>query len=158
MHSPQHQQQQAMGMGNNPAANIMNSPQSLMNSPQNMMNSPQNMMNSPQSMMNSSAANNLQQNLMNTMNSMMQSQQCNNSQAGGLVGLTDVDLPADLNFDPAAVIEGEGGNDLNLLPDNVVDPMELLSYLDPPPDLNTPPSSGSSNNANSDDILAALFD
>lgn len=160
MHSPQHQQQQAMGMGNNPAANIMNSPQSLMNSPQNMMNSPQNMMNSPQSMMNSAAVNNLQQNLMNTMNSMMQSQQqCNNSQAGGgLVGLTDVDLPADLNFDPAAVIEGEGGNDLNLLPDNVVDPMELLSYLDPPPDLNTPPSSGSSNNANSDDILAALFD
>ncbi|XP_058836666.1 zinc finger MIZ domain-containing protein 2 [Topomyia yanbarensis] len=142
MHSPQHQQ--AMGMGNNPAANIMNSPQSLMNSPQNMMNSPQSMMNS---------ANNLQQNLMNTMNSMMQSQQ-----QAGLVGLTDVDLPADLNFDPAAVIEGEGGNDLNLLPDNVVDPMELLSYLDPPPDLNTPPSSGSSNNANSDDILAALFD
>lgn len=45
-----------------------------------------------------------------------------------------------------------------LLPDNgIVDPMELLSYLDPP-DLNTPPSSGSSNNANSDDILAALFD
>lgn len=142
MHSPQHQQ--AMGMGNNPAANIMNSPQSLMNSPQNMMNSPQSMMNS---------ANNLQQNLMNTMNSMMQNQQQN-----GLVGLTDVDLPADLNFDPTAVIEGEGGNDLNLLPDNVVDPMELLSYLDPPPDLNTPPSSGSSNNANSDDILAALFD
>uniref|UniRef100_A0A1Q3EXH8 Putative zn-finger transcription factor n=1 Tax=Culex tarsalis TaxID=7177 RepID=A0A1Q3EXH8_CULTA len=142
MHSPQHQQ--AMGMGNNPAANIMNSPQSLMNSPQNMMNSPQSMINS---------ANNLQQNLMNTMNSMMQNQQQN-----GLVGLTDVDLPADLNFDPAAVIEGEGGNDLNLLPDNVVDPMELLSYLDPPPDLNTPPSSGSSNNANSDDILAALFD
>lgn len=142
MHSPQHQQ--AMGMGNNPAANIMNSPQSLMNSPQNMMSSPQSMM---------SSANNLQQNLMNTMNSMMQNQQQN-----GLVGLTDVDLPADLNFDPAAVIEGEGGNDLNLLPDNVVDPMELLSYLDPPPDLNTPPSSGSSNNANSDDILAALFD
>lgn len=154
MHSPQHaqqqQQQQAMGMGNNPAANIMNSPQSLMNSPQNMMNSPQNMMNS---------ANNLQQNLMNTMNSMMQSQQQQAAnQNAGLVGLTDVDLPADLNFDPAAVIEGEGGNDLNLLPDNVVDPMELLSYLDPPPDLNTPPSSGSSNNANSDDILAALFD
>ncbi|XP_053690285.1 zinc finger MIZ domain-containing protein 1 isoform X2 [Sabethes cyaneus] len=146
MHSPQHQQQQqqAMAMTNNPAANIMNSPQSLMNSPQNMMNSPQSMINS---------ANNLQQNLMNTMNSMMQGQH-----QTGLVGLTDVDLPVDLNFDPAAVIEGESGNDLNLLPDNVVDPMELLSYLDPPPDLNTPPSSGSSNNANSDDILAALFD
>ncbi|XP_055530102.1 zinc finger MIZ domain-containing protein 1 isoform X3 [Wyeomyia smithii] len=144
MHSPQHQQQQTLGMANNPAVNIMNSPQSLMNSPQNMMNSPQSVMNS---------ANNLQQNLINTMNTMIQ-----NQQQVGLVGLTDVNLPADLNFDPAAVIEGEGGNDLNLLPDNVVDPMELLSYLDPPPDLNTPPSSGSSNNANSDDILAALFD
>lgn len=29
--------------------------------------------------------------------------------------LTDVDLAnADLNFDPAAVIDGEGGNDLNV--------------------------------------------
>lgn len=44
-----------------------------------------------------------------------------------------------------------------LLPDSVVDPMELLSYLDPP-DLNTPPSSGSSNHPNNDDILAALFE
>lgn len=48
---------------------------------------------------------------------------------------------------------------LQLLPDSV-DPMELLSYLDPP-DLNTPPSSGSSaghaNNSTSDDILA-LFE
>jgi hypothetical protein len=52
-----------------------------------------------------------------------------------------------------------------LLPDNVVDPMELLSYLDPP-DLATPPSSGSSStgangtpggNTTSDDILA-LFE
>jgi len=51
-----------------------------------------------------------------------------------------------------------------LLPDNVVDPMELLSYLDPP-DLATPPSSGASSNGNngtpgnttSDDILA-LFE
>jgi len=103
-----------------------------MNSPQSLMNSPQNMMNSPQNM-----NQNMQQNLMNS-----------------IPNLTDVDL----NFDPAAVIDGEGGNDLNLLPDNVnVDPLELLSYLDPP-DLNTPPSSGSSNNANNDDILAALFD
>lgn len=48
---------------------------------------------------------------------------------------------------------------LQLLPDSVVDPMELLSYLDPPNlNLNTPPSSGSSNNPNNDDILAALFD
>lgn len=46
-----------------------------------------------------------------------------------------------------------------MLPDSVVDPMELLSYLDPP-DLNTPPSSGASSNGNNttnDDILA-LFD
>lgn len=48
-----------------------------------------------------------------------------------------------------------------LLPDSV-DPMELLSYLEPP-DLNTPPSSGASSNGNnsgaatSDDILA-LFE
>ncbi|KAG5679122.1 hypothetical protein PVAND_008714 [Polypedilum vanderplanki] len=127
--SPQHQQNILSS-----ASNIMNSPQSLMNSPQNMMNSPQNM--NQQSM---------QQNLMNS-----------------IPNLTDVcsDLTnADLNFDPAAVIDGEGGNDLNLLPDNVnVDPLELLSYLDPPLDLNTPPSSGSSNNANNDDFLAVLFD
>uniref|UniRef100_A0A6E8VSI4 SP-RING-type domain-containing protein n=1 Tax=Anopheles coluzzii TaxID=1518534 RepID=A0A6E8VSI4_ANOCL len=147
LHSPQ-QQQQHLGLGpNNPAANIMNSPQSLMNSPQNMMNSPQSMMQQQQQQQ--------QQNLL-SMGSMMGQQQ--QSHQNALAGLTDVDLPADLNFDPAAVIEGEGGNDLNLLPDNgIVDPMELLSYLDPP-DLNTPPSSGSSNNANSDDILAALFD
>uniref|UniRef100_A0A182P222 SP-RING-type domain-containing protein n=1 Tax=Anopheles epiroticus TaxID=199890 RepID=A0A182P222_9DIPT len=144
LHSPQQQQHANMGLGpNNPAANIMNSPQSLMNSPQNMMNSPQSMMQ--------------QQNLL-SMGSMMGQQQQQQNHQNALAGLTDVDLPADLNFDPAAVIEGEGGNDLNLLPDNgIVDPMELLSYLDPP-DLNTPPSSGSSNNANSDDILAALFD
>lgn len=137
--SPQHQHNLL-----NSTSNIMNSPQSLMNSPQNMMNSPQNI------------NSNMQQNMMNS-----------------IPNLTDVDL----NFDPAAVIDGEGGNDLNvrlktspvrcvlqlfcllqLLPDNVnVDPLELLSYLDPP-DLNTPPSSGSSNNANNDDILAALFD
>ena len=103
LHSPQ----QGM-MNSNPAANIMNSPQSLMNSPQNMMNSPQNM--------------NMQQNLMNPNmdkrygpyggphhdeQSMMNNQ-------NSLANLTDVDLNADLNFDPAAVIEGEGGNDLNV--------------------------------------------
>ncbi|XP_014478426.1 PREDICTED: zinc finger MIZ domain-containing protein 1 [Dinoponera quadriceps] len=70
------------------------------------------------------------------------------------------DIPSDLNFDPAAVIDGEGTGQeaLNLLSDNVVDAMDFLSYLDPP-DLNTPPSSGASsgNPSSSDDILA-LFD
>lgn len=54
---------------------------------------------------------------------------------------------------------------LQLLPDNVVDPMELLSYLDPP-DLATPPSSGASSNggnmgtptANTNDDILALFE
>jgi len=82
---------------------------------------------------------------------------------------TTSDLPSDLNFDPEAVINGEGsGNEsLNLLPDSGVDPMELLSYLEPS-GLATPPSSGESNNSNinsttpvgtsaSDDLLS-LFD
>lgn len=57
---------------------------------------------------------------------------------------------------------------LQLLPDSVVDPMELLSYLDPPGGgglgelLATPPSSSSSAHSHlrapsSDDILA-LFE
>lgn len=49
---------------------------------------------------------------------------------------------------------------LQLLPDSV-DPMELLSYLDPP-DLNTPPSSGASSNnsggATTNDDILALFE
>ncbi|GAB0088550.1 zinc finger MIZ domain-containing protein 2 [Sergentomyia squamirostris] len=60
-----------------------------------------------------------------------------------------------------AVMDGEANPDLNLqlLSDTNIDAMELLSYLDhPTKDLNTPPSSGSSNNANSDDLLASLFD
>ncbi|XP_055707453.1 zinc finger MIZ domain-containing protein 1 isoform X3 [Phlebotomus papatasi] len=60
-----------------------------------------------------------------------------------------------------AVIDGEANSDLNLqlLSDSNIDAMELLSYLDhPTKDLNTPPSSGSSNNPNSDDLLASLFD
>lgn len=106
LHSPQQQQQQHLGLGpNNPAANIMNSPQSLMNSPQNMMNSPQSMMQQQQQQQ--------QQNLL-SMGSMMGQQQQQQSHQNALAGLTDVDLPADLNFDPAAVIEGEGGNDLNV--------------------------------------------
>lgn len=68
--------------------NILNSASNIMNSPQSLMNSPQNMMNSPQNMNQS-----LQQNIMNS-----------------IPNLTDVDL----NFDPAAVIDGEGGNDLNV--------------------------------------------
>jgi len=89
--------------------------------------------------------------------------------------LAQLDLSSDLNFDPAAVIEGggEGQEGLNLLPDSVVDPMDLLSYLDPP-ELDTPPSSGGSSvgagssighlntgnlctNSTNDDLLA-LFD
>ncbi|XP_033149380.1 zinc finger MIZ domain-containing protein 2 [Drosophila busckii] len=67
------------------------------------------------------------------------------------------DLSAELqNFDPSAAGLDNTGHDLNLLQD--MDPMEILSYLDPQPDLNTPPSSGSSNNNASDDLLATLFD
>ncbi|XP_046962929.1 zinc finger MIZ domain-containing protein 1 [Vanessa atalanta] len=80
--------------------------------------------------------------------------------------LTDVDIPADLNFDPAAVIDGEGTDNLNLLPETSVDPMELLSYLDAPALgelLATPPSSSSSAGSHpprapSSDDLLALFE
>ncbi|OWR46656.1 putative sumo ligase [Danaus plexippus plexippus] len=80
--------------------------------------------------------------------------------------LTDVDIPADLNFDPAAVIDGEGTDNLNLLPETSVDPMELLSYLEAPALgelLATPPSSSSSAGslaprAPSSDDLLALFE
>ncbi|KAI1293841.1 Zinc finger MIZ domain-containing protein 1 [Halotydeus destructor] len=53
---------------------------------------------------------------------------------------------SDLNFDPAAVIDGEGqGTEgLNLLPDNCVDAMELLSYLEPDSGSNPVTSSSSS--------------
>ncbi|KAG8200562.1 hypothetical protein JTE90_000635 [Oedothorax gibbosus] len=76
----------------------------------------------------------------------------------------------DLNFDPAAVIEGEGQGQeaLNLLPESVVDPMELLSYLDPPElsstgnatsgtATSTTSSSGGNTGAPGDDLLA-LFE
>ncbi|XP_073942903.1 zinc finger MIZ domain-containing protein tonalli [Choristoneura fumiferana] len=80
--------------------------------------------------------------------------------------LTDVDIPSDLNFDPAAVIDGEGTDNLNLLPETSVDPMELLSYLDAPALgelLATPPSSSSSAGSHpprvpSSDDLLALFE
>lgn len=85
----------------------------------------------------------------------------NTSTGSGVPGVTDTSdiIASDLNFDPAAVIDGDAGQEaLNLLPDNVVDPMELLSYLDPP-DLNTPPSSGaSSGNPPSNDDILALFE
>ncbi|KPJ18923.1 Zinc finger MIZ domain-containing protein 1 [Papilio machaon] len=80
--------------------------------------------------------------------------------------LSEVDIPADLNFDPAAVIDGEGTDNLNLLPETNVDPMELLSYLDAPALgelLATPPSSSSSAGSHpprapSSDDLLALFE
>lgn len=37
-----------------------------------------------------------------------------NSRNGGLVNLSEVDLNTDLNFDPAAVIDGDNTNDLNV--------------------------------------------
>ncbi|XP_078576239.1 zinc finger MIZ domain-containing protein 1-like isoform X4 [Branchiostoma floridae x Branchiostoma japonicum] len=56
----------------------------------------------------------------------------------------------ELNFDPQAVIDGggEGQEGLDLLPENIGDPTELLSYLGPP-DL--------PGNNNNDDLLS-LFD
>lgn len=42
------------------------------------------------------------------MNSLM------NPQNGGLVNLSEAELNADLNFDPAAVIDGDTTNDLNV--------------------------------------------
>jgi zinc finger MIZ domain-containing protein len=69
--------------------NLLNSAINIMNSPQSLMNSPQNMINSPQAL-----SSNMQQ----------------QSQMNSIPNLTDVDL----NFDPAAVIDGEGGNDLNV--------------------------------------------
>ncbi|XP_015920407.1 zinc finger MIZ domain-containing protein 1 isoform X3 [Parasteatoda tepidariorum] len=79
----------------------------------------------------------------------------------------------DLNFDPAAVIEGEGQgqealnvNILNLLPESV-DPMELLSYLDTPDPVtnvssgtstSTTATSTSGNTSGGNDDLLALFE
>ncbi|XP_055376772.1 putative uncharacterized protein DDB_G0286901 isoform X2 [Condylostylus longicornis] len=101
-------------------------------------------------------------NIDNSINTQHQQHQIINSliqsQNDNLINLNDTDLNADLNFDPSAVIDSDATHDLNLLSDSVVDPMEILNYLDPQPDLNTPPSSGSSNNPNQEDILASLFD
>ncbi|XP_064594585.1 zinc finger MIZ domain-containing protein 1-like isoform X2 [Liolophura sinensis] len=71
----------------------------------------------------------------------------------------------DLNFDPAAIIDGETSTPgLDLLPENIGDPMELLSYLGPP-DSSGDVSGGGTNGtaangnsaSNSDDLLA-LFE
>ncbi|XP_037084007.1 zinc finger MIZ domain-containing protein 1-like [Pollicipes pollicipes] len=56
------------------------------------------------------------------------------------------DLSGQLNFDPADIVEGDsqgGPEALDLYPDSSVDPLDLLSFLDPP-ELATPPSSGGS--------------
>ncbi|XP_037072116.1 zinc finger MIZ domain-containing protein 1-like [Pollicipes pollicipes] len=57
------------------------------------------------------------------------------------------DLSGQLTFDPADIAEGDsqGGPEAldQLYTDNSVDPLDLLSFLDPP-DLATPPSSGGS--------------
>ncbi|EDW33503.1 GL21854 [Drosophila persimilis] len=85
-----------------------------------------------------SAENQQQQQQEQLLNSLMNSQT--------QLKFTETDLSAELqSFDAAALLQD-------------VDPMEILSYLDPQPDLNTPPSSGSSNNNASDDLLATLFD
>ncbi|XP_055690592.1 zinc finger MIZ domain-containing protein 1 isoform X2 [Lutzomyia longipalpis] len=82
---------------------------------------------------------------------------------GGVLPEANFSTP-DMSFKQGvlqAVIDGEANPDLNLqlLSDSNIDAMELLSYLDhPTKDLNTPPSSGSSNNPNNDDLLASLFD
>lgn len=47
-------------------------------------------------------------------NSLIDSLTMHSQNGGSLVNLTDVDLNADLNFDPAAVIDGENTNDLNV--------------------------------------------
>jgi len=67
----------------------------------------------------------------------------------------------DLNFDPAAII-GEGTGDWGQL--NNMDPGDLLSFLDGPGDLATPPSSGAGSETgkqgghSSQDDLLSLFD
>ena len=56
------------------------------------------------------------------------------------------DLSGQLHFDPSEIVDGDsqgGPEALDLYPDTSVDPMDLLSFLEPP-DLATPPSSGGS--------------
>jgi len=72
---------------------------------------------------------------------------------------TDFNLD-DLNFDPAAII-GENNGDWNL---HNMDPNDLLSFLDGPGELATPPSSGAGSEggraggAASQEDLLSLFD
>lgn len=42
--------------------------------------------------------------------------------------LTDVDIPADLNFDPAAVIDGEATDNLNVSTKNMINILMLFFY------------------------------
>lgn len=64
----------------------------------------------------------------------------------------------DLNFDPATII-GEGNGEWSL---NNMDPNDLLSFLDGPAELATPPSSGAGSDTSrqhsSQDDLLSLFD
>lgn len=50
----------------------------------------------------------------NSMDNLSTNTLINSRNTESLVNLTDVDLNADLNFDPAAVIDGDSTNDLNV--------------------------------------------
>lgn len=63
---------------------------------------------------NSSNASNTNQNQSATNNSNLMNSLMGGTQNSGLVNLTEADLNADLNFDPAAVIDGDSANDLNV--------------------------------------------
>ncbi|XP_041363895.1 zinc finger MIZ domain-containing protein 1-like isoform X2 [Gigantopelta aegis] len=77
----------------------------------------------------------------------------------------DCHILSDLNFDPATIIDGDAGTQsgLDLLPENLGDPIELLSYLGPPErgdsaNQNSNVNNGTNaTNTNSDDLLA-LFE
>ncbi|XP_064631687.1 zinc finger MIZ domain-containing protein 1-like isoform X2 [Lineus longissimus] len=65
-----------------------------------------------------------------------------------------------LPFDPAAIIDGDsqGQESLDLLPENIGDPMELLSYLGPPDGTGNSGSNGNTGGNNNADDLLSLFD
>ncbi|XP_074647800.1 zinc finger MIZ domain-containing protein 1-like isoform X2 [Tubulanus polymorphus] len=64
-----------------------------------------------------------------------------------------------LPFDPAAIIDGDtqGQDGLDLLPENIGDPIELLSYLGPP-ESNGVDGNGNGNNTGATDDLLSLFE